>query len=109
MGATTFAQYPAQTAQTSGTLPRSGSSTLAKCLLRGIGANLDGLSPKESEPKSDSTPLTGEPDAGNLPVRFGGRGGTRVSSLPLSQQLIQTSGRAPNRPVRQSWPRSLPR
>src|SRR5271157_4524478 len=30
------------------------------------------------------TPLTGEPDAGNPPVRFGGRGGAKAPSLPLS-------------------------
>ena len=30
-------------------------------------------------------PLTGEPDAGNPPVRFGGRGGTNMPSLPLSR------------------------
>src|SRR5258706_11729956 len=30
------------------------------------------------------TPLTGEPDAGNPPVRFGGRGGAQAPSLPLS-------------------------
>jgi hypothetical protein len=29
-------------------------------------------------------PLTGKPDAGNPPVRFGGRGGAKVPSLPLS-------------------------
>ena len=28
-------------------------------------------------------PLTGEPDAGNLPVRFGGRGSGKPLSLPL--------------------------
>jgi hypothetical protein len=28
-------------------------------------------------------PLTGEPDAGNPPVRFGGRGGASAPSLPL--------------------------
>jgi len=28
-------------------------------------------------------PLTGEPDAGNPPVRFGGRGEAHPSSLPL--------------------------
>ena len=27
--------------------------------------------------------LTGEPDAGNPPVRFGGRGGVKTPSLPL--------------------------
>src|SRR5271157_817016 len=31
------------------------------------------------------TPLTGEPDAGNPPVRFGGRGGAKAPSLPLSK------------------------
>jgi hypothetical protein len=30
------------------------------------------------------TPLTGKPDAGNPPVRFGGRGGVNPPSLPLS-------------------------
>jgi hypothetical protein len=30
------------------------------------------------------TPLTGKPDAGNPPVRFGGRGGAKAPSLPLS-------------------------
>ena len=29
------------------------------------------------------TPLTGKPDAGNPPVRFGGRGEANPSSLPL--------------------------
>src|SRR6185295_1511521 len=29
-------------------------------------------------------PLTGEPDAGNPPVRFGGRSSTNTPSLPLS-------------------------
>ena len=29
-------------------------------------------------------PLTGKPDAGDPPVRFGGRGGAKASSLPLS-------------------------
>jgi hypothetical protein len=30
-------------------------------------------------------PLTGEPDAGNPPVRFGGRGNATAFSLPLSK------------------------
>src|SRR5581483_72301 len=30
------------------------------------------------------TPPTGKPDAGNPPVRFGGRGGAKAPSLPLS-------------------------
>jgi hypothetical protein len=32
------------------------------------------------------TPLTGKPDAGNPPVRFGGRGEVNPSSLPLSRR-----------------------
>jgi len=32
------------------------------------------------------TPLTGKPDAGNPPVRFGGRGEVNPSSLPLSDR-----------------------
>ena len=31
---------------------------------------------------SEVTPLTGEPDAGNPPVRFGGRGGRNQSAFP---------------------------
>jgi hypothetical protein len=35
-------------------------------------------------PHLDEKPLTGKPDAGNPPVRFGGRGGAKAPSLPLS-------------------------
>ncbi len=35
-------------------------------------------------PHLTETPLTGKPDAGNPPVRFGGRGEVNPSSLPLS-------------------------
>jgi hypothetical protein len=35
------------------------------------------------------TPLTGKPDAGNPPVRFGGRGEVNPSSLPLSLQSLR--------------------
>ena len=38
-----------------------------------------GVNPRQSEPISEMRPLTGEPDAGNPPVRFGGRG--EVQSL----------------------------
>jgi hypothetical protein len=39
-------------------------------------------------------PLTGEPDAGNPPVRFGGRGNATAFSLPLSlvSSCVQFSG-----------------
>ena len=38
----------------------------------------------KSRSLSKEHPLTGEPDAGNLHVRFGGRGGGNTLSLPLS-------------------------
>src|SRR5436190_23809023 len=44
------------------------------------------------------TPLTGKPDAGNPPVRFGGRGGANAPSLPLSKSRAGLD--AQNRPVR---------
>ena len=37
------------------------------------------------------TPLTGKPDAGNPPVRFGGRGEVNPSSLPLSYTALRSS------------------
>src|ERR1022692_4796008 len=37
------------------------------------------------------TPLTGKPDAGNPPVRFGGRGEVNPTSLPLSILLRRGS------------------
>src|SRR6266849_7374131 len=51
------------------------SKPMAQCLLRRSRAVLDGHRPCPSEPISWQKPLTGEPDAGNPPVRFGGRGG----------------------------------
>ena len=38
------------------------------------------------------TPLTGKPDAGNPPVRFGGRGEVNPSSLPLSITSLMQLG-----------------
>ena len=51
----------------------AGTAGLADILVRGQ----DGTHLAE-------TPLTGEPDAGKPPVRFGGRGGANTPSLPLS-------------------------
>jgi hypothetical protein len=39
---------------------------------------------RRARSSSPETPLTGKPDAGNPPVRFGGRGEVNPSSLPLS-------------------------
>src|SRR6266540_6147190 len=41
---------------------------------------------------SQEYPLTGKPDAGEPPVRFGGRGGGHPLSLPLSQNPTASSG-----------------
>jgi hypothetical protein len=57
-------------------------------------------------------PLTGEPDAGNPPVRFGGRGEAHPSSLPLfvdrpcgtgpaaTRQILARQGLRPNHELR---------
>src|SRR6266496_1491846 len=50
------------------------SQTLEEFLLCELRANLLGLSPRQRKPTSKMRPPTGEPDAGNPPVRFGGRG-----------------------------------
>src|SRR5262249_28425245 len=63
------------TAQRQRPCARARSSTLAKRLLRGTRADLPNHSPGQSEPTLCNKPLTGDPDAGNPPVRFGGRGG----------------------------------
>lgn len=45
------------------------------------------------------TPLTGEPDAGNPPVRFGGRGSAITRSLyPYHPALVPTVGLAKMHP-----------
>src|SRR5215207_703776 len=48
--------------------------TLADSLLRSTRTNLLSLSPCPSEPCPATGALTRKPDAGNPPVRFGGRG-----------------------------------
>lgn len=67
-------QRPAPTAQGNGACTGSRPSTLAQCLLRGPGAILLSHSPNTSEPCPIQDLLTGGPDAGNPPVRSGGRG-----------------------------------
>jgi len=42
----------------------------------------------KSRSPSQEYPLTGEPDAGDPPVRFGGRGEVNPSSLPLFKKLL---------------------
>ena len=61
-----------------------GKWAMAQCLLRRTGVNLLSLNPIESGQCSTRDPLTGELDAGNPPVQFGGRGKVKSLLLPLS-------------------------
>ena len=61
----------------------AGPSTLAECLLRGVRVVLLGHSPCDGPSILwEVKPPTGEPDAGDPPVRFGGRGNRIQSVLP---------------------------
>src|SRR6266487_6714995 len=79
----TNASHPAQAPPSERMGADARPQALAECLLRRTRAILDGHSPCPSEPISMEKSLTGEPDAGNPPVRFGGRGGVKTPSLPL--------------------------
>src|SRR6266852_3797581 len=46
----------------------------------------------DADNRSHTNPLTGKPDAGDPPVRFGGRGSGKPLSLPLSLSLAKDSG-----------------
>src|SRR2546428_10935005 len=43
----------------------------------------------DADNRSHTNPLTGKPDAGDPPVRFGGRGSGKPLSLPLSPFYLQ--------------------
>ena len=55
-------------------------------------AVLDSGTRVDADNRKTTNPLTGEPDAGNPPVRFGGRGKVNPLSLPLS-------GATPGKPI----------
>src|SRR5712691_5931332 len=46
----------------------------------------------DADNRSHTNPLTGKPDAGDPPVRFGGRGSGKPLSLPLSLSFAKDSG-----------------
>src|ERR1022692_2189265 len=78
------AKYPAQAAGWPWTWPRVRSSTLEQRLLSGAWAVLFKRGPcRNLSILAEVRPLTGEPDAGDPHVRFGGRGSHKLS-LPLS-------------------------
>ena len=88
------AEYLAQTARTSRSWPWVRSSTLAQRFLFAAGAVLFVRSPCPSMSILEEVkPPTGEPDAGDPHVRFGGRGSHKLS-LPLF--LIASVSRTPS-------------
>ncbi len=67
---------------------RRRSSTLAQCLLCGAWAvHVASAHARSASILSKVKPSTGEPDAGNPPVRFGGRGSRNQSALPTPIQI----------------------
>src|SRR5260221_14043521 len=109
MGAPTPAHGAAQAPSRPRASPRPRPSTLAQCLLRRTRPILLSPSPRASEPRSTQSSLTGEPDAGNLTVRFGGRG--EVSSLvptPLSRLQICATRQALTPTLSLALPLPLP-
>ena len=83
LGSYAVAQYSAQACGPAWSRSWTGSSTLAELVLCQAWVFLPGSCPcrGESTP-SGVRPLTGEPDAGNPPVRFGGRGDRNQSVFP---------------------------
>src|SRR5215472_4361231 len=80
----TVAQYPATPTRTPRSRSRLGSSSLAECFLCPAGAVLLSRCPcRGLSILSEVTPPTGEPDAGDPPVRFGGRGSALALPTPI--------------------------
>src|SRR5215469_17498623 len=77
-----LAQHPPSTSRTGRTRARPGPSALAQCFLCSAWAVLLGYGPYSGTSiLLKVRPPTGEPDAGDPPVRFGGRG-NRDHSVP---------------------------
>src|SRR6188768_3444176 len=83
-GATSSQQYSVATNRPRPTRRWPGQSTLAECLLSDAGLLqlASGLCVGDSTP-SWVRPSTGKPDAGNPPVRFGGRGNLAILPTPI--------------------------
>ena len=89
VGADAPAVDPAQKEQRERKRPRPRPHQMAQPLLRQARAPQSGGRPGsglDEPPKRRSKMLTGEPDAGNLPVRFGGRGGANQCAIPTPYQ-----------------------
>ena len=68
------------------------SSTMAKRLLCQDGPVHAETSPLAGQPIREDGPLTGKPDAGDPPVRFGGRGGRVQPAFPTPIERWDLSG-----------------
>jgi hypothetical protein len=81
--------------------PGLGPSTLAQCFLCQAGALLPNCCPCSGlSILAEVRPPTGEPDAGEPPVRFGGRGsGSSRSPYPLSRLAFGEQGTASRTPT----------
>ena len=82
------AEHPAETAETpgSGSGPRQRSSALAERIVCPSRALRTGSGPLLGMSIREDVPLTGKPDAGNLLVRLGGRGGRNQPAFPTPIQ-----------------------
>src|SRR5208283_1499883 len=90
MGAHPAAEHPAQTPGPTWSRSRRRPSALAECLLHGVRVVLLAYSPCDGlSILWEVRPPTGEPDAGDPPVRFGGRGNGIQSILPTPIKLGQ--------------------
>ena len=84
-------------ARPTGLIPKIGLLAMLTAPLGGVQGSVATLAESDTasprRPGSDRstlsqvTPPTGEPDAGNPPVRFGGRGNLNQFSLPLYQAV----------------------
>src|SRR5438552_3145099 len=84
MGAHASAKHPSSETSSAGTRTGVGPSSLAECFLcQAWAVLLDSCTCTGSSILSEVRPPTGEPDAGDPPVRFGGRGNPLRFSLPL--------------------------
>jgi hypothetical protein len=59
-------------------------------------------------PVHDGGPLTGKPDAGDPPVRFGGRGGRDQPAFPTPISRVCLEGGGPPPPTSSAYDRNFP-
>ena len=71
-------------------------------------AVLGGITRMDADNRRLTNPLTGEPDAGKPPVRFGGRGKVNPLSLPLSKSTIPVAAASDARRSDERSPSSRP-